>query len=880
MFESFCRQIGLTKESKRLSKILLSLNIIVLFSLAFPQELDPVLETGIRCSINIPEDNTTNSDCIDVSQSGQVNVEYTVASNVTRIEKDGLRICGPADPSEKRPLTVIFMVDHSGSMYEIGDDHQIDPNDFSTQPQGAMDFNFTTPKAVTQAMKTIADRIPGSVIGYGGFSGGLCDGTASEAPDQKDGAGERVANWNSTSANTIVNPLSADNPANMTTLFSKTDYNASNFYFSCGSQEGGGTYYFAPFQKAQEMILAARANHPDNNEIIIFVTDGNPSESSQADYADLNSFNAMADSVINGSNTNFPKVFSIFLGGTNDKLQQLSEQSGGAFVSVNEPADISDALQGFIIEDIYSFAWETSVSYTNSANENIQETPTLDTTGSGASGKGEAKLILNNPIPLNLGSNLITINTVNTKRAGVNYSAVVNVNVSEAPRTTAETFPVTSPNPFSDACEEAAKITFTLPGGTENITELNVDQSDFNIQLARGPVGLGEINLTTISNDEPGPNVPLTASGELFSGTDKLALGNKLYTYRHPIDKRDQASSLISKRTGPQIDSILKLPSNFKQYQESESGEIKNFPDTLIVSITEPLETANPVDLNLWNELILYSASSTCETDGYTEGDENFKIQEVLAVEQLEGGNFKVLIDGSRGSGKIMTGNCGVINPKANVSNLSTTPSPIPVIGHNSQTSLIESGIVTPVIGLTEEVVAGENTSNLKIPVIDNTGNVVGEVTQPNVEFWIPPIGLTSEGEIDEQAQLSCTETSNQTVQPIPFNCMSKVRVYSQVGYTAKVDIFDNLGKVVHTSTQRFGLETCKADIENPDRIQPAGYLSYLVWNQRDLDGQFVASGVYIWRVAFTFVDGSVQQSNYRQGVVRDSEPQVGCHLN
>jgi hypothetical protein len=103
---------------------------------------------------------------------------------------------------------------------------------------------------------------------------------------------------------------------------------------------------------------------------------------------------------------------------------------------------------------------------------------------------------------------------------------------------------------------------------------------------------------------------------------------------------------------------------------------------------------------------------------------------------------------------------------------------------------------------------------------------------------------------------------------------MSAVSVISEGPYKARVQIFSNLGEFVHASEQQFGY--C-GEMEDENRLRPGGFASFLIWNQKDLTGKYVGSGVYIWRVLYRMQDGTSRLEDYRQGIARGVNPSVNC---
>ena len=171
-----------------------------------------------------------------------------------------------------------------------------------------------------------------------------------------------------------------------------------------------------------------------------------------------------------------------------------------------------------------------------------------------------------------------------------------------------------------------------------------------------------------------------------------------------------------------------------------------------------------------------------------------------------------------------------------------------------------------------EYVIPGAEVMQIR----DAQGNVVG--TRP-IKFWFRPVYMTDQGVIDEAAQAACNDQTPeaQSLQIYPENCLSTVYVFSEGAYIAHISIYDHLGKFVHSSVQRFGY--C-GELKNTLRNRPEGWLSYLVWNQKDTDGKYVGNGVYVWKVKYESPDYPPFTAYYRQGIARSVTPTAACALN
>jgi hypothetical protein len=149
-------------------------------------------------------------------------------------------------------------------------------------------------------------------------------------------------------------------------------------------------------------------------------------------------------------------------------------------------------------------------------------------------------------------------------------------------------------------------------------------------------------------------------------------------------------------------------------------------------------------------------------------------------------------------------------------------------------------------------------------------------------QTWIPPMYMRPDGTIDESEQAACEESSftvpeDEMLWPVNPNCLSLVQVFTDSAYTARISIYDQTGTLVHSSVQRFG--RC-GELYNYLRYRSEGLVSWLVWNVRDFDGNFVGTGVYKWEVEF-ITSAGVRSQTYKQGIAcLELEPAANCALN
>jgi hypothetical protein len=151
------------------------------------------------------------------------------------------------------------------------------------------------------------------------------------------------------------------------------------------------------------------------------------------------------------------------------------------------------------------------------------------------------------------------------------------------------------------------------------------------------------------------------------------------------------------------------------------------------------------------------------------------------------------------------------------------------------------------------------------VPVAEKSSSNAGDIVK-----WVAPMYMDAQGNVRDELSGSCPASipaalSSQEKVDMPKDCLSAMVVYSEGPYKARINIYDNLGKVVHSSTQSFG--KC-GELENKARAVGGRFESFLVWNQKEQSGNYVGSGVYIWKVIFETANGQ-QARLERQGIVR-----------
>ena len=97
---------------------------------------------------------------------------------------------------------------------------------------------------------------------------------------------------------------------------------------------------------------------------------------------------------------------------------------------------------------------------------------------------------------------------------------------------------------------------------------------------------------------------------------------------------------------------------------------------------------------------------------------------------------------------------------------------------------------------------------------------------------------------------------------------LSAIRVRSVMPYTAEVYIFDGIATYVTHFKQKFGYNNeMSADVRQNSKDQAK--LGFLYWDKRSEKGRMVGTGIYIWKILFTFEDGHKETRTVKTGVYR-----------
>ncbi|MBF0432594.1 MAG: hypothetical protein HQK83_15015, partial [Fibrobacteria bacterium] len=340
-------------------------------------------------------------------------------------------------------------------------------------------------------------------------------------------------------------------------------------------------------------------------------------------------------------------------------------------------------------------------------------------------------------------------------------------------------------------------------------------------------------------------------------------------------------SIAIEDGIGAVVTATNKRPSD-NSYYETTDGILLRQPDTLVITLSEKIRAEQNTGTP-WDSLFLFGPP-------FLDKSEAYPLIALPGVRPIVQGPDSLvwlfIVDNSMDTYKPSVDDVLFLNPEAPYTDVSifvNKPEDAEIIIKGSENAFLitQSAIFVPVIG-TDVNGPHSIVANLHIDekgtVSPGRDAILVEKTDGSYEYmrnWIKPAGLRDNGTIaapGTECLLIAAEDTRQT--EYPENCLSAVQVYSKDSYTAEVIIFDHMGKFVHQSKQYFG--QC-GELENRYRRTTRGLLSWLVWNQKNEDGDYVGTGVYIWRVTFTTSAGR-QTEFYRQGIIRtDKDPDENC---
>ena len=245
---------------------------------------------------------------------------------------------------------------------------------------------------------------------------------------------------------------------------------------------------------------------------------------------------------------------------------------------------------------------------------------------------------------------------------------------------------------------------------------------------------------------------------------------------------------------------------SMKEYMDPEA-EVP--PDTIVVTMSEPVRLLKKAKKDEWKKLFYHSAS--CDE----EKESPMKLAGEPTVDSTGTEWTLILADYN-----MIVGNCIRTNPKAAYEDLSKNPmghGGIEVTGDDGDRYLYE---VTPT------------------PYVSGLDKGTKWIT-PKGESWVS----------------------------LP-DSISAVKVASIAPYKAEITIFDGSSNVVASFRQSFGFNgEMKQKIRGNDENRAK--IGFLYWNQRTNEDRKVGTGVYIWYIDFKFADGHSEYRLLKTGVKR-----------
>ncbi|MBF0433164.1 MAG: hypothetical protein HQK83_17930, partial [Fibrobacteria bacterium] len=329
---------------------------------------------------------------------------------------------------------------------------------------------------------------------------------------------------------------------------------------------------------------------------------------------------------------------------------------------------------------------------------------------------------------------------------------------------------------------------------------------------------------------------------------------------------------LIEDGIGAAIVSAYKYPSDNTFYKNID-GYLKKQPDTLVITLSEKIRAVHTIGTP-WDSLFMFMSPYMEKSTAYPLRSQPGVKPEVKGPDSLV---WTFVISNEDNLMKPLVGDAVFMHTGASYVDASPNANrpgeaAITILGPKSKNPIKHSTIFVPVLGvglndprsLTVNIHMEQNGQ--VVPGRDVISVLHSDGTSEYQRVWVKPIGLQGDGSVLPpymECGRNMSEANGQT--EFPENCLSTVKIISTDAYMAEISIFDHLGKFVHQSVQYFGY--CR-EMENHHRRSPSGLQSWLVWNQRDPGGDYVGTGVYIWKVKFTTNAGQ-HTAIYRQGVVR-----------
>jgi hypothetical protein len=355
----------------------------------------------------------------------------------------------------------------------------------------------------------------------------------------------------------------------------------------------------------------------------------------------------------------------------------------------------------------------------------------------------------------------------------------------------------------------------------------------------------GSLYLTDIPSGKPGPYGRFP-DDNLFGG-QKAALADSM---------------------GPVITSALKLPSNLQSYNVTNTEKRFN-PDTLVVTVSEKIKTSTN-----FSDMLRFSKGCA---DYKESGPVKMFNEPAVSADGL---TWVIIVDNAPNTQAPLVKDCLFLEVDGRYTD---SPGNRParlgaeLSGENPKLVIREFRGFPPVAGLDPSTPGFVISTNEKR---DEQGGIWSNPSGPGgnswVVTWIPPYGFDPKDPVGSLQRVAndfdnpkAGERHPEQVSPQPLpDGISTVQVIASGAYKAQIRIFDNLGHFVRSMEQAYG---GNGEDKNPWRAANKGQVSFLVWDMKDKDGGIVGNGVYVWKVAFTFLEKTKKSEVMytRTGVVR-----------
>jgi hypothetical protein len=344
---------------------------------------------------------------------------------------------------------------------------------------------------------------------------------------------------------------------------------------------------------------------------------------------------------------------------------------------------------------------------------------------------------------------------------------------------------------------------------------------------------------------------------------------------------------------GPVVSRAEKVPADGSRYYDGENDVYKNTPDTLLVTFSEKIY---PLPGASWDSLLKFIPDCRVGANPLPV----ITFEEPRPVPGTDSLQWKVVITNDPTVYKPKAMDCVYMDENARFTDAKGNipeEKDVVIIGIEQPPTISDAFLNLDIEGIdlnSPEALILLNRLQTDVPrttgmsyeyLTDSAGNIISDNTGQPVKRFFPtvfyPYGMDHAGNIHQDLQQACIDPIGMAGREYkyPMNCWSSVIVYSEGPYTVSITIYDNLGTFVHSSKQRFGY--CgEMEVLNSPQNTPLGWRSTLFWNQKDLNGQYVGSGVYVWKVQFTSEGREAVNDYYKQGIYRSGDPAPDCVTN